>query len=224
MLYGTATTLARGLKLGPRRLCCVPRRAAAVSLRIYHALATGFCVPELVESIRKRGRRRYLSTTSLSLPMSSKPGQPHLSYQSGWVPAPPHLDPFLHSFPDTKTDCRVVPLYEGLLPRLALILASFCLPPAYPLPACPASCARVGPNRPRPTSRFLIRRKTLGHASSSSSFSGASWPKAYGGEGHDEDASAEPPTLGRLSSGSGSRGSSLYLSCLSSGEGVKVML
>lgn len=73
--------------------------------------------------------------------------------------------------------------------------------------------------------RFLIRRKTLGTAPCSSSYnSGTSWPKAYGGEGQDGDVSAEPPTLGRLSScsGSDSRSSSLYLSCLSSGEGVKV--
>ncbi|CAN0208892.1 unnamed protein product, partial [Ectocarpus sp. 8 AP-2014] len=74
--------------------------------------------------------------------------------------------------------------------------------------------------RASPEGGFLIRRKTLGNAPSSSSFaSSTSWPKAYGGQGRDDDTAAEPPTLGRLSSGS--RSSSLYLSCLSSGEAVQ---
>eukprot|EP00903_Cladosiphon_okamuranus_P011726 g11026.t3 len=72
-----------------------------------------------------------------------------------------------------------------------------------------------------PEGGFLIRRKTLGPASCSSYNSGTNGPETYGGEDRDQDASAEPPTLSRLSSGSGSRNSSLYLSCLSSGEGVR---
>ncbi|CBN78046.2 conserved unknown protein (Partial), partial [Ectocarpus siliculosus] len=74
--------------------------------------------------------------------------------------------------------------------------------------------------RASPEGGFLIRRKTLGNAPSSSSFaSSTSWPKAYAGQGREDDTAAEPPKLERLSSGS--RSSSLYLSCLSSGEAVQ---
>lgn len=85
------------------------------------------------------------------------------------------------------------------------------------------------------TRRFLIRRKTLGTPSCTSS-SSTSWPKAYGGEAQDDDddTTAEPPKLGRLGSSggsrssgnrsSGNRGSSLYMSCLGSGRSSKVPL
>lgn len=91
----------------------------------------------------------------------------------------------------------------------------------FPLPSPP--CARTHSTTPR----FLIRRKTLGNPTCPSS-SSTSWPKAYGGEARggedddDDDTAAEPPTLGRL--GSGSRTSSLYMSCLSSARSSKVMM
>ncbi|CAM9154423.1 unnamed protein product, partial [Scytosiphon promiscuus] len=77
----------------------------------------------------------------------------------------------------------------------------------------PARCTQGSPE-----GGFLIRRKTFEHGSCKPS-SSTGRPKAYGGEAEDEGDDDQPPTLGRVSSGS--RSSSLYLSCLGDGGVVQ---
>lgn len=104
-----------------------------------------------------------------------------------------------------------LPEATGVLPPPAILLHHLS-------PSPPPSTPSIGVSSYE-NPRFLIRRKTFEHGSCKPS-SSTGRHKGYGGDGAGDGGDEEPPTLGRVSSGS--RSSSLYLSCLGAGESVQV--